>query len=204
MMTSPSGDQWRFCVFSEQQLRQPMSQLLATQEELCRLVHAKVSESRFRQRRVAGSFEVLKICVADFVLVARVSRPGITPKLAATYMPPFRIVGIDPSGIQTVHVGGLQVYSESQLHETAHHKDVFQHACAQDQCDVVSIINGDKSEDNAAIVSVHWVGFGSIMHTETANSYSRLCTGVYSIFTGQASPYASVPHAPSVEFTMTL
>ena len=79
--------------------------------------------------------------MGDYVWVAHVRRPGLTPKLLTTWTGPWRVVGaatshiydvqnIPTGAIQSVHVARLRFYTDSQLHITAELKDVFQHAYA--------------------------------------------------------------------------
>lgn len=107
----------------KQRLWRHVSQLLATHGEQKLCIKVNVSESRSKQRQVAGSYEMPNFDVGNIVLVvARIRRIGITPKLTATWTCPFRIVGIEsPSlhqvqnvvsgGIQTVHMTRLSFYS---------------------------------------------------------------------------------------------
>lgn len=134
-----------------------VNQLFATQKELQQGVRPGVLESRSRLRKAAGSGKLPNFDVGDFVLVARVRHPGVTPELAATWTGPFGIVGIEishlyqaqnitVSGTLTVHVPRLQLYSNSQLDVTADLKDVQKHAWAQGQCAIASIVSITKAE----------------------------------------------------------
>ena len=77
--------------------------------------------------------------VDDYVFYARVRRPGVTPKLMATWTGPWRVVGthhprlfeiqnIDSGRVHTADLARLRFYADSQLNVTADVKNVFQHA----------------------------------------------------------------------------
>ncbi|CAM9363841.1 unnamed protein product, partial [Sphacelaria rigidula] len=73
-----------------------------------------------RARRREGSssgLELPKFEVGDYVLYACVRRPGVTPKLMATWTGPWRVGG--------AHVARLRFYADSQHNVTADVKDVF-------------------------------------------------------------------------------
>lgn len=89
-----------------------------------------------------GSFrtqgEMPNFGVGDLVLVARVRRLGITPKMAATWTGPFRVVdevespqihNIVSGGIQRVTVAPPRLDSDSQVNVTAEIKDRCNSAC---------------------------------------------------------------------------
>ena len=126
-----------------------------------------------RARRREGSLSGLELPnfeVGDYVLYARVRRPGVTPKLMATWTGPWRVVGahhqhvfeiqnIVSGRVQTAHVARLRFYADSQLNVTADVKDVFQHAFNQGQFQMAGIARMAEAEDRTLIVLVEWVGF---------------------------------------------
>ena len=109
-----------------------------------------------------------EMCIRD--RYARVRRPGVTPKLMATWTGPWRVVGahhqhvfeiqnIVSGRVQTAHVARLRFYADSQLNVTADVKDVFQHAYNQGQFQMAGIVRVAEAEDRSLIVLVDWVGF---------------------------------------------
>ena len=108
--------------------------------------------------------------VGDYVLYARVRRPGVTPKLMATWTGPWRVVGahhphlfeiqnIVSGRVHTAHVARLRFYADSQLNVTADVKNVFQHAFNQGQFQMAGVVRVAEADDRSLIVLVDWVGF---------------------------------------------
>ena len=97
-------------------------------------------------------------------------RPGVTPKLMATWAGPWRVVGAHHSHVfeiqnivsgrvQTAYVARLRFHADSQLNVTADVKDVFQHAFNQGQFQMAGILRVAEAEDPTLILLVDWVGF---------------------------------------------
>ena len=97
-------------------------------------------------------------------------RPGVTPKLMATWTGPWRVVGahhphlfeiqnIVSGRVHTAHVARLRFYADSQLNVTADVKNVFQHAFNQGQFQMAGVVRVAEADDRSLIVSVDWVGF---------------------------------------------
>lgn len=135
-----------------------MRQSVATQGELHECVSARSRESRSRLRHAASSWTLPNYDVGDFILVARVRCPGITPKLPATWTGPVRIVSIESphlyqvqviitAGTETVHVARLRLYSDSRLHIAHDLNGVFQDLWAQRQGAIAGIVNVADTED---------------------------------------------------------
>ena len=108
--------------------------------------------------------------VSDYVLYARVRRPGVTPKLMATWTGPWRVVGahhphllgirnIVSGRVQTAHVARLRFYADSQLNVTAHVNNIFQHALTQGQFQMAGVVRKVEADDRSLIVLVDWVDF---------------------------------------------
>ena len=111
-------------------------------------------------------------------MYARVGRPGVTPKLMATWTGPWRVVGahhphlfeiqkIVSGRVHTAHVARLRFYADSQLNVTADVKNVFQHAFNQGQFQMAGIGRVAEADDRSLIVLVDWVlkstsGLGSL------------------------------------------
>ncbi|CAN0286125.1 unnamed protein product, partial [Scytosiphon promiscuus] len=94
--------------------------------------------------------------VGDCVLCARVRRPGVTPKLIATWTGPRRVVGAHHP-----HVFEIQnvVSADSQLNVAADVKIVLQDANTQEHFQMAGIVRMAEAEDRSLIVLVDWVGF---------------------------------------------
>lgn len=106
-----------------------------------------------------------------FVLVERVRRPEITPKLDSDL---FRSVAcrwnrecssvpfqnILPGGIQTVHLARPRFFPDNQLNVIADIKGRLQQAWSQGQYFMTSIVHLAQAEGGAVLVLVQWVGFG--------------------------------------------
>ena len=71
------------------------------QERLRRDVVKRVREQRECERELSGRGFLPEFEVGDYVLVARVSKPGRVPKLVQTWIGPWRVV---PGGSGHVHV----------------------------------------------------------------------------------------------------
>ena len=108
--------------------------------------------------------------VGDYVLYARVRRPGVTPKLIATWTGPWRVVGthhphlleiqnIVSGRVHTTHVARLRFYADSQLNVTADVKNVFRHAFNKGQFQRAGVVRVAEADDCSLIVLVDWVGF---------------------------------------------
>ena len=108
--------------------------------------------------------------VGDYVLYARVRRPGVTPKLMATRTGPWRVVGahhphlfeiqkIVSDRVHTAHVARLRFYADSRLNVTADVNNVFQHAFNQGQFQIAGVVGVAEADDRSMIVLVDWVGF---------------------------------------------
>ena len=108
--------------------------------------------------------------VGDHVLYARVCRPGVTPKLMATWTGLWRVVGAhhphvfeiqnNVSGrVHTAHVARLRFYADSQRNVTADVKNVFQHVFNQGQVQMTGVVRVAQADDRSLIVLIDRVGF---------------------------------------------
>ena len=103
----------------------------------------RVAAERERRRKESSAgLELPNFEVGDYVLYTRVRRPGVTPKLMATWTGPWRVVGthhlhlfeiqnIVSGRLHTAYVARLRFCAASQLNVTAVVKNVFQHAFNQ-------------------------------------------------------------------------
>ena len=105
-------------------------------------------------------------------MYARVRRPGVTPKLMATWTGPWWVVGahhphlfeiqnIVSGRVHTVHAARLRFYADSQLNITADVKNVFQHAFNQGQFRMAGVVRVAEADDRSLIVLVDWAGLKS-------------------------------------------
>ena len=83
-LASSVGSPWRVDVLNEGSLRNKVAQLVVTQEQLHKQVLIDVRATRARQRQGVGAGTLPNFVLGDYVLVARVRRPDLTPKLLAT------------------------------------------------------------------------------------------------------------------------
>ncbi|CAM9817241.1 unnamed protein product [Sphacelaria rigidula] len=133
VLASSPAEEWNCDVLDGGQI-----ELLDLQEHFHVQVQERVAAERARRREWSSSgLELPNFEVGDCVLYARLRRPGVTPKLMATWTGPWRMVGahhphvfeiqyIVPGRVQTAHVARLRFYADSQLNVTADVKDVFQ------------------------------------------------------------------------------
>ena len=73
------------------------------QHRLHKVVEERVKKNSERQRQAASRGQLPNFAVGDYVMVARVRRPGSTSKLVSTWTGPWRVVTADK-----VHVHGVQ------------------------------------------------------------------------------------------------
>ena len=122
-------------------------------------VQEGVAAERARRRHGSSSgLELPNFDVGNYVLYTRVRRPGVTPKLMATWTGPWRVVGahhphvfeiqnIVSGRVQTAHVARLRFHADSQLNVTAEIKDVFQHAFNQGKFQMAGIVRVAEADD---------------------------------------------------------
>ncbi|CAB1109586.1 unnamed protein product [Ectocarpus sp. CCAP 1310/34] len=123
------------------------------------------------QRAAASRGDLPAFTVGDYVMVARVRRSGITPKLSSTWTGPWRVVSaakkhvygvqnIVNGQVRDVHVARLRFYADSELNVTSDLKDVFQHSFGQGEHEMESILNiGPAHDGSGYLVRVRWAGF---------------------------------------------
>ena len=104
-------------------------------------------------------------------MVARVRRPGSTPKLVSTWRGPWRVITADKIcvyGVQNlitgevkdVHVVRLLFYEDKYLEMTVALKEVFQHAFTESEFETAEIVDISEAEDGQGFnVKVDWVSF---------------------------------------------
>jgi len=141
ILASAYGDAWKVDVLDSNSLQSKVADVVDAQENFHKQVSDKVRENRERQRRAADRGVMPNFDVGDYVLVARVRKRGVTPKLVSTWTGPWRVVtaetdhlygvqNIVSGDIRDVHVARLRYYADRELGMTAQLKDVFQHSFA--------------------------------------------------------------------------
>ena len=171
VLASSSSGEWKCDVLDDAQIKRALQSVLEVQERFHVQVQERVAAERARHRAGSSSgMQLPNFEVGDYVLYARVRRPGVTPKLMATWTGPWRVVGanhehvfdiqnIVTGRVQTAHVARLRFYADSQLNVTADVKDVFQHAFNQGQFQMAGVVRVAEAEDRSLIVLVDWIGF---------------------------------------------
>ena len=140
-LASAYGDACKVDVLDSNSLRSKVADVVNAQEIFHKQVSDKVRENRERQRRAADRGVMPNFDVGDYVLVARVRKRGVTPKLVSKWTGPWRVVtaetghlygveNIVSGDIRDVHVARLRYYADRELGMTAQLKDVFQHSFA--------------------------------------------------------------------------
>ena len=152
----------------EETLRRKAANVVEAQRRLHKMVEERVKKNRDRQRQAASRGQLPNFAVGNYVMVARVWRPGSTPKLVSTWTGPWRIVTADKVhvyGVQNivtgevkdVHVVRLRFYADKDLEMTAALKEVLQHAFTQDEFEMAGIVDSLEAEDGQGFdVKVNW------------------------------------------------
>ncbi|CAB1109830.1 unnamed protein product [Ectocarpus sp. CCAP 1310/34] len=170
-LASSSGEAWNIDTLDATKLKQQVQNVIQTQAVLHKQVQQKVDHNRARQRAAASRGDLPAFTVGDYVMVARVRRSGITPKLSSTWTGPWRVVSaakkhvygvqnIVNGQVRDVHVARLRFYADSELNVTSDLKDVFQHSFGQGEHEMESILNiGPAHDGSGYLVRVRWAGF---------------------------------------------
>ena len=94
VLASSSEGEWNCDVLDDTQLKQAVQGVLELQESFHVQVQERVAAERARRRDGSSSgLELPNFEVGDYVLYEGVRRPGVTPKLMATWTGPWRVVG---------------------------------------------------------------------------------------------------------------
>ena len=131
---------------------------MEAQQGLYKVVEERVKKNREKQRQAASRGQLPNFATGDYLMVARVRRPGSTPKLVSTWTGPWRIVTADKAhvyGVQNiitgeandVRVARLRFYADKDLEMTATLKEVLQHAFIQGGFEMAGIVNISEAED---------------------------------------------------------
>ncbi|CAN0539694.1 unnamed protein product, partial [Scytosiphon promiscuus] len=94
VLANSSAGQWNCDVLDNDQIKRALQGVLELQEQFHVQVQERVAAERERRRKKSSEgLELPNFEVGDYVLYARVRRPGVTPKLMATWTGPWRVVG---------------------------------------------------------------------------------------------------------------
>ncbi|CAN0312796.1 unnamed protein product [Scytosiphon promiscuus] len=172
VLANSSAGQWNCDVLDNDQIKRALQGVLELQEQFHVQVQERVAAERERRRRKSSEgLELPKFEVRDYVLYARVRRPGVTPKLMATWTGPWRVVGahhphvfeiqnVVSGRVHTAHVARLRFYADSQRKtRSATQNNVFQRAFNQGQFQMAGVVRVAEADDRSLIVLVDWVGF---------------------------------------------
>ena len=86
MLASSSAGEWNCYVLDDDQIKRALKGVLELQEKFHIQVQEHVAAERERRRKESSAgLELPNFDVGDYVLYARVRRPGVTPKLMATW-----------------------------------------------------------------------------------------------------------------------
>ena len=148
-----------------------MAYVVEAQQRLPKVVGEPVKKKLDRQMQAASRGQLPNFAMGDYVMVARVWRPGSTSKLVSTWAGPWRIVTANRMhvyGVQnivtgeakSVHVVHLRFYADKYLKMTAALKEVFQNAFTQDEFEMAGTVEILEAEEGqGSDVKVDWVGF---------------------------------------------
>ena len=108
--------------------------------------------------------------VGDYVHVARVRQPGITPKFMNTWTGPWRVVSktggyvygvedIVTRHSREVHIARMRPYADASLNVTAELKEVLSNLKSQGEFDIEKVEALDLAADGEEyVVNVKWIG----------------------------------------------
>ena len=149
-LTPSTGEDWKVDALDEEALRRKVANVVEAQQRLHRVVEEPVKEYRDKPRQAASRGQLPNFAVGDYVMVARVRRPDLTPKLVSTWTGLGRIVTVDKvhvygvqnivtGEVEDVHVVRLRFYTDKDLEMTAAFKEMFQHAVTQGEFEMAGM-----------------------------------------------------------------
>ena len=173
VLAGKDGDAWTVeeLDVSCEQMQSWVAGWVREQEDLRRDVVKRVREQRERVREVSGRGCLPVFEVGDFVLLARVRKPGRVPKLVQTWTGPWRVVpgrsehvrvveDIVTGETKEVHVVRMRPYADSSLVVGAEVREVFEMTKHQGEFEIADVISVGK--DPARVgeyrVQIAWVG----------------------------------------------
>ena len=90
VLADSSAGEWNCDVLDDDQIKRALKGVLELQEQFHVQVQERVAAERERRRKESSAgLELPNFEVGDYVLYARVRRPGVTPKVMATWTGPW-------------------------------------------------------------------------------------------------------------------
>ena len=173
VLAGEDGDAWTVeeLDVSCEQMQSWVAGWVREQEDLRRDVVKRVREQRERAREVSGRGYLPVFEVGDYVLVARVRKPGRVLKLIQTWTGPWCVVpggsehilvveDIVTGETKEVHVVRMRPYADSSLVVGAEVREVFKMTKHQGEFDIADVISVGKDPARVREYRVHiaWVG----------------------------------------------
>ena len=131
----------------------------------------RVCGKRERVRELSGREHLPVFEIGDYVLAARVRKPGRVPKLVQTWTGPWRVVSggsehfrvvedIVTGETKEVHVVRMRPYADSSLVVGAEAREVFEMTKNQGESEIADVINigKDAARVGEYLVQITWVG----------------------------------------------
>ena len=131
-----------------------------------------VRNNRARMSGVGRKGVLPDFAVEDYLLVASVRQPGITPKLMNMWKGPWRVVQkqedmctawkTSSRGVRVIciHIAWMPPHADTSLSVTAELKEVFNNLKIQGEFDMMERIEAEDltAESDEYVVKVKWVG----------------------------------------------
>ena len=173
VLAGEDGDAWTVeeLDVSCEQMQSWVAGWVREKEDLRREMVKRIREQRERVREVTGRGYLPMFEVGDYVLVARVRKPGRVPKLVQTWTGPWRVVpggsehvrvveDIVTGETKEVHVVRMRPYADSSLVVGVEVREVFEMTKHQGEFKIAHAISVGK--DPARVgeyrVQIAWVG----------------------------------------------
>ena len=94
MLANSSAGEWHCDVLDDDQIKRALKGVLELQEHFHVQVQKRVAAERERRgKESSAGLELPNFEVGDYLLYARVRRPGVMSKMMATWTGPWRVVG---------------------------------------------------------------------------------------------------------------
>ena len=94
VLANSSAGEWNCDVLDDDHIKRALKGVLELEEQFHVQVQEPVAAELGRRRKeLSAGLELPNFEVSDYFLYARVRRPGVTPKLMATWTGPWRVVG---------------------------------------------------------------------------------------------------------------
>ena len=93
VLANSSAGEWNCDVLDHDQIKRALKGVLELQQQFHVQVQERVAAERERRKESSAGLELPNFEVGDYVLYARVRRPGVTRKLMATWTGPWWVVG---------------------------------------------------------------------------------------------------------------